>query len=95
MCSFVISIFLNACESQTLTAELEKGTQTFEMRCYWKLLNILYKDHVTNEGTVNGKRRGSQKRRLEDNIKEWIQMDFASSARAAEDRTRWKGVIVI
>ena len=26
--------------------------------------------------------------------KEWTQMDIASSARAAEDRTRWKGVIM-
>ena len=32
MCSFVISIFLYACESYTLTAELEKRTQAFEMR---------------------------------------------------------------
>ena len=32
-----------------LTAELEKRTQAFEMRCYRRLLNISYKDHVTNE----------------------------------------------
>ena len=47
--SLVISIFLYACESWTLTAELEKRTQAFEMRCYRRLLNISYKDHVTNE----------------------------------------------
>ena len=40
MCSFVISIFLNACESWTLTLELEKRMQAFEMRCYRRLLNI-------------------------------------------------------
>ena len=49
--------------------------------------------------TVLGKRRkGRQKKRCEDNIKEWIRMDFAttfaSSTRAAEYRTRWKGVVV-
>ena len=49
MRSLVISIFLFACESWTLTAELEKRTQAFEMRCYRRLLNISYKDHVTNE----------------------------------------------
>ena len=49
MCSLVISIFLYACESWTLTAELEKRTQAFEMRCYQRVLNISYKDHVTNE----------------------------------------------
>ena len=49
MCSFAISIFLNACESWTLTAELEKRMQAFGMRCYRRLLNISYKAHVTNE----------------------------------------------
>ena len=49
MCSLIISIFLYACESWTLTAELEKRTQAFEMRRSQRLLNILYKVHVTNE----------------------------------------------
>ena len=49
VCSLVISIFLYACESWTLTAELEERTHAFEMRCYWRLLNISYKDHVTKE----------------------------------------------
>ena len=49
MRSLVISIFLYASESGTLAAELEKRMQAFEMRCYRRLLNISYKDHVTNE----------------------------------------------
>ena len=49
MLSIVISIFLYVCEVLTLTAELDKWTQAFEMRCYWKILNISYKDRVTNE----------------------------------------------
>ena len=49
MRSFVISIFLYVYESWTLTAELEKRTQAFEMRCYRRILNISYKDHVTKE----------------------------------------------
>ena len=137
MRSFVISIFLYACESWALTAELEKRTQAFEMRCYRRLLNISYKDRVTNEevrrkiqtaigeydelltlvkkpklrwfghvsrssglaktilqGTVKGKGKiGRQKKRWEDNIKEWTGMDFASSTRTAENRTRWKGIV--
>ena len=133
MRSLVISIFLYACESWTLTAELEKRTQAFEMRCYRRLLNISYKDHVTNEevrrklqtaigeydelltlakkrklrwfGHVSRssglaktiltgyserkkKKRGRQKKKWEDNIKEWTGMDFASSTRTAENRTR-------
>ena len=47
--SLVISIFLYACESWALTAELEKRTQVLEIRCYRRLLNSSYKDHVTNE----------------------------------------------
>ena len=49
MRSLVNPIFLYACESWTLTAELEKRTQAFEMRCYRRLLNVSYKDYVTNE----------------------------------------------
>ena len=49
MRSLAISIFLYACESWTLTAALEKRTQAIEMRCYRRLLNISYKDNVTNE----------------------------------------------
>ena len=51
MRSLVISIFLYASESWTLTEKLEKITQAFKMRCYIyrKLLNFSYKDHVTNE----------------------------------------------
>ena len=48
MRSLVISIFLYACESWTLTAELEKRMRAFEMRCCRRLLNISYYDHVTN-----------------------------------------------
>ena len=38
-------IFLHACMSWTLTAEIEKG-QT-RLRCYRSLLSISYNDHVT------------------------------------------------
>ena len=45
----VTFIFLYACESWTLTAELQRGIQAMEIRCYRKILRISYKDHVTNE----------------------------------------------
>ena len=42
--------FMNhACESQTLTAELQRRIPTMEMRCYRKILHISLKDHVTNK----------------------------------------------
>ena len=49
MRSLVISIFLYACKLWTLTAELEKRTQAFEMRCYRRILNVSYKGHVSYE----------------------------------------------
>ena len=49
----IISTFLYACESWTLTAEIERRIQALEMRCYRRLLNISCKDHVTNEEVRN------------------------------------------
>ena len=40
-------------ESWTLTAEIERGIQALEMRCYRRLLNLSYKDQVTNEEVRN------------------------------------------
>ena len=39
------------------------------------------------------RRRGRQKKRREDNIKEWTGMGFGDSLRAAEDREGWKGIV--
>ena len=49
MRSLFTSIFLHACESWTLTAELQRRIQAMEMRCYRKIIRISYKDHVTND----------------------------------------------
>ena len=42
-----------------------------------------------------GARRGSQKKRWEDNIKEWTGMEFGDFLRAAEDRKWWKGIVAM
>ena len=49
MRSLVTPIFLYACESKTLTAELQRRIQAMEMRFCRKIQHISYKDHVTNE----------------------------------------------
>ena len=49
MRSLVTSIYLYACESWNLTAELQRRIQVMEMRYYRKILHIPYKDYVTNE----------------------------------------------
>ena len=47
--SLVTSIFLCACESWTLTAELQRRIQAIGLRCSRKILRISYKDHISNE----------------------------------------------
>ena len=37
-----------------------------------------------------GTRRGRQKKRWEDNIKEWTGLEFARSQRAAEKKEKWR-----
>ena len=137
MRTLILSTFLYACESWILTAEFDRRIQALEMRCYSRLPNISYKEHVTNEevririqnaigahddllnlvkkrklrwyghisrssgmaktilqGTVKGaRRRGRQKKRWKDNIKEWTGMGFGDSLRAAEEREGWKGIV--
>ena len=54
MRTLILSTFLCACESLNLTAEFERRIQALiAMRCYRRLLNISYKDHVTNEEVRN------------------------------------------
>ena len=120
----VTSIFLYACESWTLTAELQRRIQAMEMNCYHNILRISYSDHVTSEevrakiqqairpdkdlpivkrrklqwyGHVSrssglaktivqgiekgGRRQGRQRKRWEDNIREWTGLEFAKSKR--------------
>ena len=128
MRSLVTFIFLYACESWTLTAELQRRIQAMEMKCYHKILHISNKDYVTNEevcakiqqavgphedllmivkrcklqwyghvsrssglaktilqGTVKGERRqGRQRKRWEDNIREW------TGSSSASPRGQWR-----
>ncbi|GFO15679.1 eukaryotic translation initiation factor 3 subunit f [Plakobranchus ocellatus] len=46
------------------------------------------------QGTVNGgRRRGGQKKRWEDNIREWTGLELRNTLRKAEDREKWKAVV--
>ncbi|KAK3879947.1 hypothetical protein Pcinc_015511 [Petrolisthes cinctipes] len=137
MRSLVLSVFLNGCETWTLTVKLQRNIQVTEMKCYRKILNIRYSDGIRNEeirqmversmgpqedlfttvkrrklqwyghisrsdgmaktmvqGTVGGVcRRGRQRKRWEDNIRERTGLSFAESQRAVEDRDGWRRVI--
>ena len=56
----------------------------------WPDLKIFW---LSEDNSAGHSARKNNKRWV-DNIKEWTGMDFANSTRAAEDRTRWKGIVV-
>ena len=41
-----------------------------------------------------GKRQGIQRKRWEDNIREWTGLEFAKSQRAVENREKWRKLVV-
>ena len=46
------------------------------------------------QGTVKGGRRqGGQRRRWEDNIREWTGLEFAKSHRTVENREQWRKLV--
>ena len=47
------------------------------------------------QGTVKGGRRqGGQRKRWEDNIREWTGLEFTKSQRAVENRKKWRKLVV-
>ena len=138
MHSLVTSIFLYACESCTLTEELQRRIRAMGMNRYRKILRNSYKDHITShevyakiqqaigshedfltivkrcklkwyghvvrspglaktilQGTVKGGRKqGIQKKRREDNIKEWTRLEFAKSQMTVGKREEWSKLVV-
>ena len=46
------------------------------------------------QGTVKvGRRQGGQRKRWEDNIREWTGLEFGKSQRAVENRERWRKLV--
>ena len=46
------------------------------------------------QGTVKGGRRqGRQRKRWEDNTREWTDLEFAKFQRAVENRERWRKLV--
>ena len=41
-----------------------------------------------------GRRKGRQRKRWEDNIREWTGLEFAKSKGAAENRAKWRKPVV-
>ena len=49
MGSLAMSIFLSACETWTITVDIERRIQALEMRCFRKFHGISHIDQITNE----------------------------------------------
>ena len=46
------------------------------------------------QGTVKrGRRQGRQRKRWEDNIREWTDLEFSRSQRAVENRGKWRKLV--
>ena len=51
-------------------------------------------DKTILQGTVEGgRRRGRQRKRWEDNIREWTGLEFAKSQTAMDNRERWRKLV--
>ena len=61
----------------------------------WPCLKVFWfsKDNPTGHSERKKKKRQTEEAAGRKNIKEWTGMDFASSTRAAENRSRWKGTV--
>ena len=142
MRSLVRSIFLHACESWTLTSELQRRIQLQQCTSYgnevllqdathliqrpryqrgspcqdpagnrttrrpddrketqtavvWSCFPFIRsgQNHLARD-SEKGRRRGRQRKRWEDNIREWTGLEFAKSQRAVENREKWRKLAV-
>ena len=64
------------------------------MRWYGYVARSAGMAKITLQDTVkDGRKRVSQNRRWEDDIKEWAKLSLADSQRAAHDRQKWKTIV--
>ena len=134
MRSLVTSIFLYACKSLTMTAELQRSTgnevllqdtmyltqrpfykrgspcqdpagnrttrrppdhrKETQTAVIWSCFPLIRSGQNILQGTVKGGRRqGGQKKRWEDDIREWTGLEFGKSQRAVENRKKWRKLV--
>ena len=75
-------------------ADLLTMVKKQKLRWYGHISRSLGMAKTILQGTVIGARmRGRQKKRWEDNIKEWMGKWFGDSLRAAEDGEGWKVLV--
>ena len=61
----------------------------------WSCLPFIRSAKTILQGTVKGGRRESrQRKRWEDNTREWTGLQFGKSQRAVENREKWRKLVV-
>ena len=61
----------------------------------WSCLPFIGSGQTILQCTVKGGRRqGRQRKRWEDNIREWTGLEFTKSRRAVENREKWRKLVV-
>ena len=86
--------------NEEVRAKIQQATGTHEDVTIVKRRKLQWYGHVSRssglaktilQGTVKGERRqGRQRKRWEDNIREWTGLEFAKSHRAVVNREKWR-----
>ena len=65
-----------------------------KLKCYGHVSRSSGLAKTILQGTVKGGRRqGRQRKRWEDNIREWTGLEFGKSHRAVENREKWRKLV--
>ena len=67
---------------------------TIVKRCKLQWYSHVSRSSGLAKTVKGGRRQGSQKKRWEDNIREWTGLEFAKSQRAVENREQWRKLVV-
>ena len=70
--------------------QLDHTKKRHKLQWYVRVVRSSGLAKIILQGTVKGGRRqGRQKKRLEDNIREWTGMEFAKAQGTVENREKW------
>ena len=62
-----------------------------KLKCYWHVSRSLgLAKSILQDTMKEGRRQGRQRKRWEDNVREWTGLEFAKSQRTMENREKWR-----
>jgi len=103
-CKILCISYKDHVTSEEVRAKIQQATGPHEdLLTTVKRCKLQWYGHVSHssglaktflQGTVKGGRRqGRQRKRWEDNIREWTGLEFAKSQRAVENREKWRKLV--